>query len=71
MMSDERRTAELLRLIEAEYREMPGLHLTMVQAQRLWSLDAPTCGAMLDRLIASRFLRRNHRDAYVMASAGH
>jgi hypothetical protein len=71
MMPDENRTAELLRVIEAEYREMPGLRLTMVQAQRLWSLDAPTCGAMFDRLITSRFLRRNHRDAYVMAGSSH
>jgi hypothetical protein len=60
---------ELLRVIQAEYLEMPGLHLTKPQAQRLWGLDATTCSAILDVLVASQFLRRNHRDAYVLAAS--
>jgi hypothetical protein len=34
--------------------------------QRLWGLDRHMCDAMLDALVAARFLRRNHRDAYVL-----
>ena len=67
MQTEQVRANDLLRVIRAEYREMPGLHLTIRQAQRLWGLDAPTCAAMFDALVAARFLRRTHRDAYVLA----
>jgi len=30
---------ELLLRVEGEYREMPGLSLTVPQAERLWGLD--------------------------------
>lgn len=69
-MTDERADArELLRAVETEYREMPGLHLTRAQAQRLWSLDATTCAVLFDVLVATRFLRRTHRDQYVLADS--
>jgi CheY-like chemotaxis protein len=55
-------------VIQAEYLEMPGLDLTSRQAQPLWGLDAPTCAAMFDALVTAHFLRRNHRDAYVLRS---
>ena len=60
---------EWLHLIQAEYSEMPGLHLTKPQVQRLWSLDAPTCEAVLEALEVSRFLRRTKTGGYVKASA--
>jgi DNA-binding IclR family transcriptional regulator len=69
MIREETSVTELLRVIQAEYHEMPGLHLTKPQAQRLWGLDASTCSAMFDTLVAAQFLRRNHRDAYVLASS--
>lgn len=58
--------ADGLRMIRKEYLEMPGLHLTRRQAQRLWDLDPPTCDALLDALVAVKFLRRDG-DGYVRA----
>jgi hypothetical protein len=62
---------DLLRLIRAEYRELPGLRLTQRQAQRLWNLDSTTCEAALDQLEAARFLRRTSDDSYVLDMRGH
>jgi len=59
---------ELLRRIENEYREMPGLILTEVQASRLWAIDAETCRAVLGALLQGRFLRRTAAGAYVRAA---
>jgi len=60
--SDER----LVRRIRAEFLEMPGLCLTIEQAQRLWSLESRTCEALLKSLIDSRFLRRTDRGLFVL-----
>lgn len=59
--------AEWLRLIQAEYREIPGLKLTMPQAQRLWGLDGEKCEALFDLLISSRFLCKTSAQAFVLA----
>ncbi len=61
--------ARLMDLIRAEYREIPGLHLTKPQAQRLWGLDASTCDALLGALVDGRFLRRTRTGGYVRAAA--
>lgn len=37
--------------IDSEYREMPGLRLTLPQAARLWGLQAPRCRALLSALV--------------------
>ena len=67
-MTAERSTLhDQLRLIQAEYLEMPGLHLTKPQVQRLWKLEPHTCDALLDALIAAEFLRKTSREAYVLA----
>lgn len=47
----------LLRLVREEYLEMPGLRLTLAQAQRLWGLDAVTCESVLRELVEMKFLR--------------
>ena len=60
--SDER----LIRRVRAEFLEMPGLCLTIEQAQRLWSLESRTCEALLKSLIDSRFLRRTDRGLFVL-----
>ena len=62
--------SELLRVVQAEYREIPGLNLTKPQVQRLWAIDPPTCDALLDALVAAQFLRCNHRGAYVLTGSG-
>ena len=43
--------------IQEEFREMPGLRLTPAQATRLWGLERDTCTAVIDRLVASDYLR--------------
>jgi hypothetical protein len=57
-----------LRLIRAEYREIPGLCLTSAQVQRFWNLDANTAGALLAALLDVQFLRRTPRGTYVLAA---
>jgi hypothetical protein len=59
----------LLALIQAEYREMPGLSLTKRQAQRLWGLDQATCDVLLEALEAARVVRRTAMNEYVSESA--
>ena len=71
MEAVEMSVTELLRVVQAEYLEIPGLHLTKPQVRRLWALDPVTCDALLDALVASQFLRCNHRGAYVLAGSGH
>ena len=52
--------------ILAEYREMPGLRLTLRQAARLWAMDAMHCQAILDALVASGSLRHSPRGEYCL-----
>ena len=63
--------SELLRVVQAGYLEIPGLHLTKPQAQRLWGLDSSTCDALLDALVAAQFLRCTPRGAYVLVGSNH
>ena len=46
----------LLTRIRAEYLEMPGLRLTIPQAQRLCGVEGAACKTALDALVAERFL---------------
>ena len=66
-MDSEDTMTDWLNLIRGEYHEIPGLHLTKPQVQRLWNLDAITCDAVLEALETARFLRRTHTGAYVKA----
>ena len=43
--------------IRGEFREMPGLQLTLTQAQRLFGLDAAACRHVIDALVEASFLR--------------
>ena len=56
-----------VRLIQSEYAEMPGLHLSKRQAQRLWNLDARSTDMIFEALEASKFLRRMPNDMYTRA----
>jgi hypothetical protein len=62
---------EWVRLIQAEYAEMPGLHLSKRQAQRLWNLDAGSTDVIFTALEASNFLRRMPNDIYIRADVGY
>jgi hypothetical protein len=59
----------VLARVEAEYRAMPTLSLTLAQARRLWNLDSLECAAAFERLTAAGFLRRNPDGRYRRASA--
>lgn len=50
--------------ILAEYREMPGLRLSLSQAARLWGLDLAQSYATLEALVASGRLGRSSRGLY-------
>jgi len=56
---------EILRRIQGEFLEMPGLCLTEAQACRLWGLDATMCSALFDALVAARFLCRTRDGAFM------
>jgi hypothetical protein len=58
-------------LIKSEYAEMPGLHLSKRQAQRLWNLDAPSMDLILGALEAANFLKRMPNDIYIRADVGY
>jgi hypothetical protein len=57
--------------IRGEYREMPGMRLTLEQAQRLWGLDRRTCEKALGSLVEERFLTRGADGAYGRPSDVH
>ena len=65
MSVQQQQLEDVLRRIQGEYREMPGLRLTKAQAQRLWGLDRAACDAALGALVETRFLFRNRDGAYV------
>ena len=49
--------ARLVDRVLGEYREMPGLALTIEQARRLWGCDAVTCQRIVDVLVERNVLR--------------
>jgi hypothetical protein len=63
-------TPQLLTRIRGEFREMPGLRLTLQQARRLLNLDLLTCSAALAVLEAAGFLATTRDGAFVLAEAG-
>ena len=59
------RPVDLLRRIQCEFLEMPGLCLTEPQARRLWNLDEACCAALLSELLEGGFLCRNQRGSFM------
>ena len=64
----QQRLEDVLQRIQGEYIEMPGLRLTVVQAQRLWGLDRAVCDAVLWTLVDTGFLSRNADGTYARSS---
>ena len=60
----------LLSRARGEYLEMPGLSLTLQQAQRLWALDRGTCSGVLSNLVRTGFLRRRRDGSYIRQGPG-
>ena len=56
---------ELIVRVRGEYREMPGLSLTVPQARRLWGLEGATCQTLFERLVETKFLRRTRHGRFV------
>ena len=63
---DERQLCERIR---AEFREMPGLRLTLPQASRLFSLEPERCGRVLAALVDAGSLATNGT-AFASADGG-
>jgi len=64
-----RSSEEVLRRVQGEFMEMPGLRLTEAQARRLWGLDEASCRALLAALVDAKFLVRTHNGAFVRVEA--
>jgi hypothetical protein len=56
---------DLVCRVWADFREMPGLMLSVSQARRLWNLDESVCQGILDVLVDLQLLRRNARGLYL------
>jgi hypothetical protein len=61
-------TAVITERVRGEFREMPGLSLTLAQAGRLWSLDDKTCNEVLSQLVETGFLCRRTDGAFCRSS---
>ena len=62
------RVDHFVSLVEAEYREMPGLQLTKPQMRRFLGIDTETCDEVLDLLEREHFLKHTPRDTYIRQS---
>lgn len=62
------RIATALPQVEGQFREMPGLRLTEMQAARLFALDARTGRAVLAQLVANGFLAEIRGGVFARAS---
>ena len=60
-----RATDDVLRRVQAEFLEMPGLRLTKPQARRLWGLDDLSCEALLNALLDAKFLFQTRDGAFM------
>ena len=61
---------DAIRRIRAEYLEMPGLRLTLGQAQRLCGVERTLCQTVLDALVSERFLCVKADGAYARVADG-
>ena len=69
-MAGQQQSLDVLRRVQGEYIEMPGLRLTIAQAQRLFALDRSVCDALLGTLVEAKFLFRTRDGAFVRADHG-
>lgn len=67
MLAAGKTIADWLRLIQADYLEMPDLNLTKNQMSRLWGLDPEIVDALVEVLVEAKFLKEARRGAYIRA----
>ena len=60
----------LLRRIRGDFREMPGLALSLYQAQRMWNLHRNECERLLDDLVGTGFLTCTPLGVFMLADSG-
>jgi len=53
--------------VQGEYQEMPGLHLTVLQAARLFGVAPEVAHAVLDDLYRASVLTRSERGMYSLS----
>ena len=56
---------DVIRRIQCEFLEMPGLRLTEEQARRLWGLGVPDCSTVLGVLVDAGFLFRTRDGSFM------
>ena len=57
--------------VRAEYREMPGLCLTLQQACRLWHINPTDCARILELLVAQHVLKRSATGVFIAEDLGY
>lgn len=62
--------ARMVQQVCNEFDDMPGLRLTLAQAQRLWGLDARSCRQLLDALVEAKFLDTSDHGLYRRINGG-
>jgi hypothetical protein len=55
----------VIRRVQGEFLEMPGLRLTQAQAQRLWGLESTACASLLVALVDAKFLFKTRDGAFM------
>lgn len=50
--------------VRAEFEEMPGMTLTLPQAERLFGLDQDLLRAIVEGLVGASYLRRTRNGAF-------
>jgi hypothetical protein len=60
---------DLVRRVRGEYLEMPGLALTLGQAQRMWNLRRGECERLLGDLVDAGFLACTQLGMFVRADS--
>jgi hypothetical protein len=60
-VSDRSSFDNMIRIIRAEFAEMPGMHLTRGQFRRLWDLTEADCERLLTHLFGTGFLREGRQ----------
>jgi len=61
---------DIVERVRSEYLEMPGMRLTPRQLQRLCGIGPSLCNAVLESMVAARFLTVRPDGTYVRASDG-
>lgn len=56
---------DVLRRVQGEFLEMPGLRLTEPQARRLWNLDQAACESLLGILVERKFLFKTRDGSFM------